>query len=114
MVKYKHFKDSEVEGLNEDFCKKLDQAREIANVPFRITSGRRTLLQNEQITGSAKDSAHLEGLAVDLFCDQSQARFKIIDALLSVGFCRIGVYMDGHIHVDLSSSLPQNVFWVKP
>lgn len=108
--KWKHFQDSEVEGLQDDFVAKLDNAREIANTPFRITSGRRTFLENQQIPGAVNDSSHLEGLAVDLYCFLSEERFKIVKALMDTGFVRIGVYKK-HIHVDDSKTLPQDVFW---
>src|SRR4029077_17365525 len=110
VTKWKHFQPEEVEGLNESFVSKLDQARDLAQTPFRITSGKRTFLENEQIAGAVKDSAHLEGLAVDLYCFLSEERFRIVKALIHVGFNRLGIYKK-HIHVDDSKTLPQNVFW---
>lgn len=106
----KHFKPEEVEGLNNELCVKLDQAREIANSPFRITSGKRTVLENEQTLNSVSDSSHLTGLAVDLSCTGSEERYAMVKALLAVGFNRIGVY-SAHIHVDCDTSKPQNVIW---
>lgn len=109
-MKYKFFTEKEVEGLDHAFVEKLDKARELSQVPFKITSGRRTLLANEQVPGAVRDSAHLDGLAVDLLCTESWKRFKIVKALIEVGFCRIGIY-EKHIHADASLTLPQNVMW---
>jgi uncharacterized protein YcbK (DUF882 family) len=108
--KWNYFSPEEVGGLNEEFVALLDRARGLAQTPFIITSGLRTLQENEQTANAVSDSAHLSGLAVDLACVESEKRFSIIKALLAVGFCRIGVY-ERHLHVDKSSTLPQNVIW---
>src|SRR5437764_536052 len=63
---YKWFKPEEVEGLDEEFVAKLDQARNLAGFPFVIASGFRTPEKNESIIGAVRDSSHLKGLAVDL------------------------------------------------
>jgi len=110
--RWKYFTDKEVEGLLLDFVDILDRARDIAGIPFIITSGYRTMDENDLLPGSAKDSAHLSGLAVDLLADNSITRFKITKALISVGLCRIGIYQT-HLHVDNDLSKPQGVMWRK-
>jgi hypothetical protein len=85
----------------------LDQARGIAGIPFIITSGFRTVAEN-QAAGGVVDSAHLTGEAADLACSDSVSRLKILKALLLVGFNRIEV-ATGHLHCDISKTLPQNV-----
>lgn len=87
----------------------LDSAREIAGVPFRISSGIRSREHNDRI-GGAPNSAHVTGEAVDIRTENTQDRFMILDALLYTGFTRIGIY-NGHIHVDTSKALPQNRCW---
>lgn len=115
MSRFVYFKDEEVEGLDPEFVSKLDMARSMAGVPFTITSGLRSEALNDILPNSVKDSAHLRGLAVDLRCRTPEDRFRIVAALLTTGFKRIGLYArDGHIHVDFDVSLPQNVFWVEP
>lgn len=107
------FKATEIEGLDTELVAKLDWARSRAGIPFVITSGKRTQEENEQVAG-VDASAHLKGFGVDLRCRNSQDRFKMIQALLLVGFNRIGIYeKDGHIHADIDKSLPQNVMWVE-
>ena len=109
---YRWFKPEEVAGLDLELCAMLDRARGKAGIPFRITSGLRTASENSALSESVKDSAHLTGHAVDLLCTASDYRFKMITALLEVGFKRLGIYVaDGHIHADNSKTLPQNVVW---
>jgi len=103
------FEPREVVGLKDEFVAMLDRARGVARVPFVITSGFRTVEQN-QASGGADQSSHELGLAVDLACGDSSIRFKILKALLAVGFSRIGVY-DKHLHVDADPTKPQNVIW---
>lgn len=104
------FQISEIEGLDTELVAKLDWARGRAQVPFIITSGKRTPEQNEQVMG-VDASAHIKGLAVDLRCSNSQDRYKMLNALLLAGFKRVGIY-SAHIHVDLDTSLPQEVSWI--
>ncbi len=107
----KWFKPEEVEGLCQELVCKLDSAREIANVPFKITSGFRAPDANAT-AGGVEDSAHMSGKAVDLACIDGTSRFAMIKALLAAGFVRIGVYSK-HLHADVddSATKPQNVIW---
>ena len=113
MKKYKYFSEAEVAKykLVPELWELLDKAREIAGVPFVITSGRRTDSNNEDV-GGAEKSAHLTGEGCDLSVKNSTTRFKIVNALLKTGFNRIGIY-DTHIHCDISKTNPQNVMWTQ-
>lgn len=104
-----HFSDEEVAGLSPNLVDLLDAARSFAHVPFIITSGFRTEAEN-LAAGGVPGSAHTLGLGVDLRCEGSYTRFRMVTALLVAGFKRIGVY-DKHIHVDIDGSLPQSVMW---
>lgn len=108
--RWTYFTNEEVSGLDKEFVSRLDLARKNAGVPFLITSGLRTKEENRNTMNAVSDSSHLFGLAVDLSVDDSSTRYRVIKALLDVGFCRIGIYAK-HIHVDLSMTLPQNVIW---
>lgn len=108
-AKYKYFSEKEVVGLDPSLVQMLDKAREIAGVPFKINSGIRTKTQNTN-AGGVEDSSHLTGLAVDLACTTSSNRFKMVTALLSVGFNRIGLG-ETFIHVDIDKSKVGNVIW---
>ena len=95
--------------MSQDFLDLLDKARERAAVPFRITSGYRTEKHNRDC-GGVPNSSHRYWLAADISCANSARRFLIIEALLYVGFTRIGV-ADTFIHVDLDTNKPQNLIW---
>lgn len=109
---YTYFKEEEIKGLDKELVAKLDWARGRSGVPFVISSGLRTPERNNDPTvKGVEDSSHLRGLAVDLKCSDSVARFKMVNALFLSGFKRIGIY-DAHIHVDMDPTLPQEVAWV--
>lgn len=79
----------------------LYKARLEAGTPFIIKSG---------IRMTSTGSSHETGWASDIACTSSVLRMKIVKALLSVGFNRIGVY-DKHIHADNDPSKAKNVMW---
>lgn len=103
MPTYIYFKASEVIGLKPELVQLLDKARGIAGVPFKITSGLRTVAQNA-IVGGEPHSAHLRGLAADIACTNS-TRQAILRGLMT---CGIPVFIEdatAHIHVDIDSSI---------
>jgi zinc D-Ala-D-Ala carboxypeptidase len=108
---WKYFAPDEVQGLDTELCAMLDRARGLAGIPFIITSGLRTVAENEALSESVKDSAHLSGHAVDLACADSVLRYAMLRGLLLAGFHRIGIY-SAHVHADNDLSLPPNVIWV--
>jgi len=105
-------RDVKGSGSNMDatFLSMIDEARAIANIPFKITSGYRTEKHNNKI-GGVKDSSHLKGLAADVQCTDSRSRYIMLNALNKVGFCRIGI-SDTFIHCDISTDKSQQVIWV--
>lgn len=118
-MKLKYFKLSEFDspdklGSGENMQKstllKLDDARNIANIPFKINSGFRTKYYNNTLKNSVSNSSHLLGYAVDISCNDSRQRSIIILSLLAVGFTRIGISKT-FIHVDNDPNKIQNVIW---
>tara|TARA_R100000951_G_C2563320_1_gene156319 strand:+ start:77 stop:439 length:363 start_codon:yes stop_codon:yes gene_type:complete len=116
-----HFKISEFDSpdlkgsgqkMDRVFLKLLDQARDRAGVPFKILSGYRTIEHNLLVNGK-KNSSHLFGLAADIYLPKnSRNRFLIINALLEIGFNRIGINFKGRfVHVDMDRSKDENVLW---
>lgn len=101
--KYRHFSDDEVRGLNPEMCAMADMGREKSGIPWKITSGLRTVAENKKAGGVAT-SQHLTGNAMDVFCDNAFDRFRIVKSALDVGFKRIEVSKDGHIHLALSEA----------
>jgi hypothetical protein len=96
--------------MDAAFLAKLDEARHIAGVPFRINSGYRSEAHNRRVNGS-KGSSHLKGLAADISATTSNRRYLVLSALIRVGFRRIGI-ADTFIHVDADESKPQNISWL--
>jgi len=111
-----HFELSEFDSPDEKgsgkkymdctFLSMLDDARRIAGIPFRITSGYRTPSHNAYVGGSLPDpmrnkkgSSHLYGYAADIACNSGQQREIIVAALIKAGFRRIGIAQN-FIHCD--------------
>lgn len=112
----KYFKLSEFDdapgtgkNMKKEFLTKLDKARAIANVPFKITSGYRSKETNKRV-GGVSTSSHLKGLAADISCKDSSTRQKIVNSLIQVGFTRIGI-ADTFIHCDTDKD-KQDAIWL--
>lgn len=91
------------EEMLRDFMIRLENAREIAGIPFRISSGFRCAKHNKFVGGVA-DSAHVRGLAADIITSGSSERFTILNAVLKF-FPRVGVDKN-FIHVDFDLTKP--------
>jgi len=106
--------DCKGEKMNYAFLEKLDRARGIADIKFKITSGFRCKEYNEDLIKrgykASRNSSHLKGLAADISVKDSKSRFIVINNLLLAGFTRIGI-ADTFIHVDLDLEKTQNVIW---
>lgn len=116
--KWNYFSESEVQGLRDEFVAQLDQARHNAGIPFVITSGLRTPEKNQSIIGAVANSAHLQGLAVDLRVSTNHDVFKIVQGAIAAGIRRIGIYVDKdfnpiHLHLDADLTKPPECIWLK-
>lgn len=117
-VTAKYFKESEfvcctpscsLQDMKQSTMDKLDKARELAGIPFVLNSAYRSK-EYEISKGRAGTSSHTLGYAVDIRCNTSENRFKIVTALREVGFNRIGIAKT-YIHVDNSPHHKPNVIW---
>ena len=113
----KYFKPSEFQckccgklNISEELVDRLYVAREKAGIPFVINSGYRCPKHNAEVGGKS-DSAHKEGLAVDISAKDGYARFKILKALFDAGFERIGID-DKFIHADVDHSKPEETVFL--
>ena len=95
--------------MDVEFLNKLAQARKIAAVGFKITSGYRSPEHNEKV-GGVPNSSHTLGHACDIYAPTSRQKYIIINALLQAGFNRIGVAKN-FIHVDDDPSKDEDVIW---
>lgn len=88
--------------MNPAFLDRLDEARNLAGVPFVITSGYRCPTHNRAV-GSTSDN-HTKGIAADIRCVDSNTRYKIVSGLIKLGFSRIGLHKR-FVHVDMNDRL---------
>lgn len=114
----KHFSQREFDSpdlagsgkaMQKSTLKLLEKTRELADTPFIITSGFRTVAHN-LLVGGVDSSSHTKGYAVDIRCRNGIDRFKIIDSSLKSGFNRIGV-SGLFIHLDNDPNKVKNVIW---
>jgi len=89
----------------------FDDARGIAGIIFRISSGYRTPEHNERV-GGVPHSAHTLGYAADIRLDGfTQAMVvRIIAALTVAGFRRIGL-AGTFVHADNDPTKPSPAYW---
>lgn len=118
------FKREEFDAPNKmgfEFMTWLDNVRRLAGVAFAISSSYRTVTHNAEV-GGASDSSHcdipcntvdISPLHVPTDPNGNRARFEIIKAALSLGCVRIGIYADGSVHLDRSTTLPSPRLWHK-
>ena len=118
-LELKYFKLSEFDSpdevgsgyrMDKDFLYRLDTARGISGIPFKINSGYRTENHNT-IVGGRVGSSHKKGLAVDIGYYGSRERYLIINALMQVGITRFGIAKT-FIHCDVDKSKDNDVIWL--
>lgn len=118
MIKSKYFAEKEfkactpscsLQDMSQELMNKLDEARAKAGIPFVLNCAYRSSAWDKKL-GRSGNSAHTRGKAVDIRCSTSANRFKVVKALLEVGFKRIGIGKT-FIHADVDSSLPSPVIF---
>ena len=98
-----------LQDMNRAFMWMLDAIREEAGIPIVLTCAYRSK-EYDIAQGRSGNSAPTRGVAVDIRCNSSTTRMKIIEAAITVGINRIGVGKN-FLHLDYDKSLPQNVIW---
>ena len=97
--------------MDESFLIKLDRARDIAGIPFKINSGYRCPEHNKKVGGVSNSShTNIPCNASDIAVKDSQSRFIIINALLQAGFTRIGIGKN-FVHCDTDKLKNQRICW---
>ena len=97
--------------MDMDFLRRLDTARGIAGIPFRINSGYRTAYHNDKVIQARIGSSHKKGLAVDIGYNGSRERYIILNALMQVGITRFGIAKT-FIHCDVDNNKDEDVIWL--
>ena len=104
-------------NISKDFKSKLNKARELAGMPFPMSSVCRCRTHNIAEKGKSTSSHisdtedEIECKAGDITTTSSRARFKMLEALIKVGFTRIGIAKT-FIHVDDDKTKPPEVTWL--
>lgn len=113
----KYFSYDEFERISSPVCKldpsslqRLDRAREIAGVPFIVTSAYRSP-ESEKAKGRSGFGAHTLGRAFDIKCVDSESRWHIVFGALAAGFTRIGIGST-FVHMDDAETLPSPRIWL--
>lgn len=99
--------DSVKTNLKKLALEVLQPARERLGIPLLITSGYRSLAHNQAV-GGAKDSQHVKGTAVDIYCP-SKTGLELYDFFVrnfSGKLGGIGIYANENIrgkfiHIDI-------------
>ena len=91
------------------FLSLLDEVRERAGIPLVLNCAYRSSSWDKS-KGRSGNSAHTRGKAVDIRCNASATRFKIVKAALECGVRRIGIGKS-FVHLDNDDSLPQDVIF---
>jgi uncharacterized protein YcbK (DUF882 family) len=98
------------ESISLDLIKFLTKLEYSLDLELEYNSGFRCPVCN-RLSQGVPNSAHLRGFAVDIKCPEGSIRYKLIKELFRQGTKRIGIGKN-FIHVDIDSSLPQNVIWI--
>ena len=119
MVTSKYFSEGEfnrcspscsLQDMKQTTMSKLDTAREVAGIPFVLTSAYRSP-KHDRSRGRSGTGAHTLGKAVDIKCNTSRNRFLVFNSLVKAGFKRIGVE-NKFIQSDDSETHAQEVIWL--
>ncbi len=114
----KYFKEAEflrcnppcsIDQMDPDFLSKLDRIRERAGIPMVLNSAYRSRAW-ELMHGRSGEGDHPQGKGVDVRCNTSSNRYKIMRAALEIGIRRLGVGKS-FIHIGDAENLPQDVIW---
>ena len=98
-----------IDQMDPRFLDLLDVIREAAGIPLVLNCAYRSRAW-ELSKGRTGNSAHTRGMAVDIRCNASATRYRIVRAALLCGIRRIGVGQS-FVHLDADPSLPQDVIW---
>ena len=94
--------------MDEVFLNRLQDARDGAGHPFKITSGYRCPAHEEAV--KRPTSSHSTGRAVAISTPDSRTKHSVVRSLIRAGLNRIGVG-ENFVHVDGDMSKAANVLW---
>ena len=98
-----------IEDMDQNLLDMLDALREECGIPLLLSCAYRSP-EWDRAKKRSGTGAHTLGRAVDIRCNSSATRMKIMKAALKVGFRRIGIE-GSFIHVDNSPRHDQDIIW---
>ena len=117
---YKNFTKNELacncnecneEGCKEELVQKLQELRDEVGFPIRLSSAYRCGKWNKKV-GGHPNSAHKEGLAVDILCSGEKALI-IVETALKLGWVGCGVSQrrgQKFVHLDLKKTKTRRIW----
>ena len=102
-------------GLNNfdlQFMQKIRYAREKSDIQFIVNSACRCEEHNAAVGGKAT-SDHITGQGMDIRCDTSFARWRVIRCAIAAGIRRIGIGSD-FVHLGDNLNNPSPRMWIYP
>lgn len=102
--------NSDYKYMDREFLSMLDEARRLAGIKFKIIEGFKST-SRQSYEGGFKNNSHLIGRAAKIKCSHGNKRYKIMTALLEVGFTRIGINRK-YIYVD-NDDLKADYIWLE-
>ena len=94
--------------MDRHFLRMLDEARDLAELKFKILKGFVCYGCRGSIN-ELEHSSHLIGRAAVIQCKHTYKRYRIIAALLESGFTRIGIH-NNYIYVDNDDMKADSIF----
>jgi len=103
------------ESMDDDFIMRIQLARTLSGIPFRITSGYRCEKYQENLRKRGYETAngvspHEKGVACDISVSSDKDRFMVLEKLRIAGLDRYGLGSN-FIHVDMDKDRNANRLW---
>lgn len=115
-----YFKDEEfkrctpscsIMDMNPAFMRELDRLRSYLKRPIIINSAFRSV-DYELRKGRSGSSSHCKGLAVDIRCDDSDYRLRLLTTIFGMpglSICRVGIG-ENFVHLDCDPDKPPAIW----
>lgn len=97
-------------SLDRDFLQRIEMIRSSFGRAMHINSAYRCPKHNRAVGGKAQ-SAHLDGLAIDVRCEASIERYELLRAAIECGAEGIGIYPQ-FIHIDFKKRAIGRPVWL--
>lgn len=110
MARCKWFTDQETQGMTDEFCLRIDRARELYGSPIVWICGLRAPEHNT-LVGGMPNSPHLTGEAFDVMAPRDPfIRERLAWSFGRAGFTNVES-APNHFHVSCSKNVPQDAYY---